>query len=89
MVDALVSVTFGRNALAAMVVFDLVPSISSLGPYMFICAACIGWAGSGLTVPTIIWGKKWRGHIAEVFDRHVLQGGSNASSMWGVPAALI
>ncbi|KAK5116327.1 hypothetical protein LTR85_009299 [Meristemomyces frigidus] len=77
--DALVAVTFVRNALATMVVFALTPWINSMGLYdMFICAACIAWAMYGLTIPMLIWGRTWRVQTAARYRRHILRSGIHA-----------
>ncbi|KAK4550296.1 hypothetical protein LTR36_003263 [Oleoguttula mirabilis] len=77
--DALVSVTFVRNALATMVVFALTPWINSMGLYnMFICAACLAWAMYSLTIPMLIWGRTWRVQTAARYRRHLLRSGNHA-----------
>ncbi|KAK4898945.1 hypothetical protein LTR27_003676 [Elasticomyces elasticus] len=77
--DALVSVTFTRNALAAVVVFALAPWIASIGLYnTFVSASILAWAVYMLTVPMIIWGRKWRVQTASAYRQHLLRSGKHA-----------
>ncbi|KAK5149972.1 hypothetical protein LTS14_010444 [Recurvomyces mirabilis] len=78
--DALVPVTFVRNALATMVVFALTPWINTMGLYnMFVCATCLAFALYALTVPMLIWGKTWRVQTAAAYARHIERSGNHAS----------
>ncbi|KAK0813944.1 hypothetical protein LTR75_004399 [Friedmanniomyces endolithicus] len=77
--DALVSVTFVRNGLAAVVVFALTPWINSLGLYnTFVCASVLAWAVYLLTLPMLIWGRKWRVLTAASYRQHLARSGKHA-----------
>lgn len=66
--DALVGVTFFRNAASAGIVFAITPWIESIGFTNTITSVgCLALAILLTTVPIIIWGKKWRTQSAEKY----------------------
>jgi hypothetical protein len=59
--DALVTITFIRNAFATIVVLLLDPWIDTMGlKDMFWMVGCLAFATLLPTIPMIIWGRKWR-----------------------------
>ncbi len=68
-----------RNGLAAVVVFALTPWINSLGLYnTFVCASVLAWAVYLLTLPMLIWGRKWRVLTAASYRQHLARSGKHA-----------
>lgn len=59
--DALVGVTFVRNAVSAGIIFAISPWIKAIGFHDTVTSVgCISLAISLLFIPMIVWGKKMR-----------------------------
>ncbi|EKG10849.1 Major facilitator superfamily [Macrophomina phaseolina MS6] len=70
--DALVGVTFMRNAMATVIVFALTPWIDSIGlRNMFISVGCLSFGVCLTTVPMMVYGKKMRALTKDTYFRMV------------------
>ncbi|KAF4314578.1 Major facilitator superfamily [Botryosphaeria dothidea] len=68
--DALVGVTFMRNAIATVIVFALTPWIEGIGlRNMFISVGCLSFGICLTTVPMMVYGKKMRAITRDAYFR--------------------
>lgn len=66
---SLVGVVFVRNIVTTALVFSLTPWINGMGvKWMFVLLGCIGAGFAFLSIPFILWGKKWRIKSTERFE---------------------
>ncbi|KAF4539041.1 MFS transporter [Lasiodiplodia theobromae] len=72
--DALVGVTFMRNALATIIVFALTPWIEAIGlRNMFLNVGCLSFGICLTTIPMMVYGKKMRSLTKEKYFRMARQ----------------
>lgn len=72
--DALVAVTFFRNAFSILIMFTITPWLNAMGiKNLFILLACVVFAILALVFPMIIWGKKARYRTSDLLRELALK----------------
>ncbi|KAH6999116.1 sugar transporter [Ilyonectria sp. MPI-CAGE-AT-0026] len=72
--DALVAVTFFRNAFSILIMFTITPWLNAMGiKNLFILLACVVFAILALVFPMIVWGKKARYRTSDLLRELALK----------------